>query len=160
MPGIAEGGRLWVKGPNIMLGYLSADNPQQIHSPIDGWYDTGDIVSLDAEGFVYIKGRAKRFAKIAGEMVSLTAIENWLEKCWPGYQHAVVALNDAVKGEQLVLVTNCPSAARTDMIAYAKQQGIAEITLPKRIHIVDKLPLFATGKIDLPAVMALLDTLQ
>ncbi len=160
VPGIAEGGRLWVKGPNIMLGYLSADNPQQIHSPIDGWYDTGDIVSLDAEGFVYIKGRAKRFAKIAGEMVSLTAIENWLEKCWPGYQHAVVALNDAVKGEQLVLVTNCPSAARTDMIAYAKQQGIAEITLPKRIHIVDKLPLFATGKIDLPAVMALLDTLQ
>ena len=93
--GIDVGGRLFVHGPNVMLGYLRAEKPGVLEPPADGWYDTGDIVDFDAEGFVTIKGRAKRFAKVAGEMVPLGAVEDFVAKLWPGEQHAVVAVPDA-----------------------------------------------------------------
>ncbi len=98
VPGIAEGGRLYVRGPNIMLGYLLGDEPGVPHSPEDGWYDTGDIVSTGDDGFVSIVGRAKRFAKIGGEMVSLTAAEGMVVSLWPNDQHAVVTASDPRKG--------------------------------------------------------------
>ena len=111
VPGV-EGGRLSVRGPNVMLGYLKHDKPGVIQPPSTergpGWYDTGDIVSIDADGFVTIQGRAKRFAKIGGEMVSLTAVEELAARTWPESQHAVVSVPDAQKGEQLVLVTTKP----------------------------------------------------
>lgn len=155
VPGIAEGGKLLVHGPNIMKGYLLADNPGQLIPPEEGWYDTGDIVEVNAEGFISIKGRAKRFAKIGGEMVSLTAVESYLSKLWPDSAHAVVALPDAKKGEQLILLTEQKDAERSAIIAYTKEEGIGELSLPKVIHIIDNMPLLGTGKLDYVAIKEL-----
>ncbi|MEN8259321.1 MAG: AMP-binding protein [Pseudomonadota bacterium] len=155
IPGISSGGRLHVRGPNVMLGYLLPDNPG-VRVPArsvfgEGWYDTGDIVDIEDDGFVTISGRCKRFAKVAGEMVSLAVAEQIAAKAWPSHLHAVVTVPDPKKGEQLILVTNCRSADRTGLAAHA--DGIAEINLPKKIIVAD-VPLLATGKIDYPAVTA------
>ena len=156
VPGIDDGGKLVVSGPNIMLGYLRAENPGVLDPPVDGCYDTGDIVSMDSEGFVTIQGRVKRFAKIAGEMVSLTAIEGYANAVWPGHMHAVVSVADARRGEQLVLVTSKPDADRDELLSYAKDQGIAELMIPKTIHAVDEIPVLGTGKVDYVGITALL----
>lgn len=153
VPGIDEGGRLWVRGPNVMLGYLKADMPGIVQAPEDGWYDTGDIVTIDSEGFVTIKGRAKRFAKIAGEMVSLSSAEGLASTIWKDSAHAVVALPDPRKGERLVLVTTQPGAAPRDLLAAARERGISEIMVPRDLMVVDKLPLLGTGKVDYPSVL-------
>jgi len=156
VPGIDDGGKLIVSGPNIMLGYLRAENPGVLEPPVDGRYDTGDIVSIDAEGFVTIQGRVKRFAKIAGEMVSLSAVEGYANAVWPGHMHAVISVPDARRGEQLVLVTDKPDADRDDLLNYAKDQGIAELMVPKTIHAVDEIPVLGTGKVDYVEIMELL----
>lgn len=148
VPGIDGGGKLLVHGPNVMMGYLMADNPGVLIPPAGGWYDTGDIVELDETGFITIKGRAKRFAKIGGEMVSLTAVESYLSQLWPDASHAVISLPDPRKGEQLFLLTEKTGAQRSEIVAYAKAQGISELSLPKTIHEIAKLPLLGTGKID------------
>jgi len=148
VPGINTGGRLIVDGPNIMLGYLRAENPGFLEPTENGRYDTGDIVSIDSEGFVTIEGRAKRFAKIAGEMVSLSGVESYASALWPDHMHAVISIPDARKGEQLVLVTENQDAERSDLLNYAKDQGIAELMVPKTIHAVDALPVLGTGKVD------------
>ena len=148
IPGIEDGGKLIVSGPNIMKGYLLANNPGVLASPENSTYDTGDIVDFDEEGYITIKGRAKRFAKIAGEMVSLTAVETYLADLWPNQQHAIVSIPDAKKGEALVLVTDYSKAKREDIRAYAKQHGIGELSVPKKIKIVDAVPLLGTGKTD------------
>ncbi len=103
VPGIEEGGRLSVRGPNVMLGYLRAENPGVLEPLPDGWHDTGDIVTVDAGGFITIKGRAKRFAKIAGEMVSLSAVESIAAALWPQALSVAVSLPDPRKGERVVL---------------------------------------------------------
>jgi acyl-[acyl-carrier-protein]-phospholipid O-acyltransferase / long-chain-fatty-acid--[acyl-carrier-protein] ligase len=161
VPGVKEGGRLFVRGPNVMLGYLLHDRPGVLVPPASepgrGWYDTGDIVTIDDEGFIRIQGRAKRFAKIGGEMVSLTAVEALAAELWPDHVHAVVALPDKAKGEQLVLVTEQPEAERGLLQRHAKAAGVAEISVPKRILPVGQLPLLGTGKIDYPAVKALVE---
>ncbi|MGH8552683.1 MAG: AMP-binding protein, partial [Methylococcales bacterium] len=154
VPGIANGARLHVRGPNVMLGYLLASRPGAIVPPCscfgEGWYDTGDIVDIDENGFLSIRGRVKRFAKIGGEMVSLAAAENLAAKVWPSGQHAVVALPDPKKGEQLVLITDVSGANRHEILKNAK--GIGEINLPKLVVPVDSVPLMGSGKIDYPAV--------
>ena len=158
VPGV-DGGRLSVRGPNVMLGYLRADRPGVIVPPATergpGWYDTGDIVTIDADGFVTIQGRAKRFAKIGGEMVSLTAVEELAARTWPAAQHACVSLPDFQKGEQLILVTTQPEPTRQEILARARADGAGELGVPKRLLHVPALPLLGSGKTDYPAVLAL-----
>ncbi len=148
VPGVADGQRLWVRGPNIMQGYMTLDAPGQIQPPLEGWYDTGDLVGIDSLGFVRILGRLKRFAKIGGEMVSLTKVENEICALWPAEQHAVVALPDPRKGEALVLVTEREGADRADIARYFREQGLGEIAVPKVILTVTAVPLLGSGKLD------------
>jgi acyl-[acyl-carrier-protein]-phospholipid O-acyltransferase / long-chain-fatty-acid--[acyl-carrier-protein] ligase len=147
--GVEEGGRLFVKGPTVMLGYLRADKPGVLETPPEGWHDTGDIVDIDDQGFVAIKGRAKRFAKIGGEMVSLAAVEMLAAELWPNNLSAVAAVPDARKGERLVLVTDKKGASRADFQAFARAQHASELMFPSEVIVVDKLPLLGSGKPDL-----------
>jgi acyl-[acyl-carrier-protein]-phospholipid O-acyltransferase/long-chain-fatty-acid--[acyl-carrier-protein] ligase len=156
IPEISEGGRFSVKGPNVMLGYMLYDKPGVIVPPLGGWYDTGDIIAMDSEGYITIKGRAKRFAKIGGEMISLTFVEQMLDKLWPESMHAVLTLPDEKKGEQLALITTHVAADKADIIRYARAQGITELAVPKLIHIVDKIPLLGSGKVDYVVIHQLL----
>jgi len=159
--GIGEGGRLSVAGPNVMLGYLSAKNPGEIIPPVadnqEGWYDTGDIVSIDAQGFITILGRAKRFAKIAGEMVSLTFVEEFIGCGFLKNQHAIISVPDAKKGEQLILVTDSRDLTREQLVKLARQEGVSELFVPKKVMNVSEVPLLATGKIDYPAVAKIVE---
>ncbi len=148
VPGVDVGGRLFVKGPNIMLGYYRADNPGVLEPPAEGWYDTGDIVDVDDQGYVTILGRAKRFAKIAGEMVSLTSVEAMVQKVYPDAHHAVVAVPDAKKGEQLIFVTTQKDADKKALSAYANANGISELSVPKTIMTLDNIPVLGSGKTD------------
>lgn len=147
-------GRLWVKGPSIFKGYLAGDQSSRIIAPKDGWYDTGDIVSIDLFGFITILGRAKRFAKIGGEMVSLIAVENYLSEFKPGYDHAVINLPDHRKGEMLLLFTECPHLIREDLIGYYKKNEISMLMIPKKILLMKTLPRTAAGKINYPQLYA------
>ena len=148
VPGIEDGGKLIVTGANIMKGYLLGNNPGKLVETSNNEYDTGDIVALDSDGYITIKGRAKRFAKIAGEMVSLTAVESFISNLWPDNNHAVVSIPDAKKGEALVLFTDKQDGERTEISTYAKEHGIGELSVPKNIKIVDAVPLLGTGKTD------------
>ncbi|WP_072391744.1 acyl-[ACP]--phospholipid O-acyltransferase [Hyphomicrobium sp. CS1GBMeth3] len=155
VPGIEDGGRLYVRGPNVMLGYLRADNPGVLEPPVDGWHDTGDIVSIDNQGFITIKGRAKRFAKIAGEMVSLSAVEALAAELWSTSPSVVVALPDARKGERLVLMTTDAKVTRDAFSRFARQKGASELMVPADILVVQSLPLLGSGKPDYVASLAL-----
>jgi acyl-[acyl-carrier-protein]-phospholipid O-acyltransferase/long-chain-fatty-acid--[acyl-carrier-protein] ligase len=146
--GVHEGGRLWIKGPNVMLGYLRSTNPGVIDPPKDGWHDTGDIVSVDEDGFVRILGRAKRFAKIGGEMISLAAVEEVLSEVWPEDKHAVVMTKGGPRGETLSLVTSRPGLKRDELRQTLSDLGVAEIAIPKKILTLENIPLLSTGKID------------
>jgi len=150
VPGIPGGGRLFVRGPNIMAGYLREDGG--LDTPPDGWHDTGDVVSIDADGWMKIQGRVKRFAKIAGEMVSLNAAESLASGVWPDARHAVISLPDARKGERLVLVTDRWDAAVAPLVAHAKTVGAPEISIPRRIVRVPEIPVLGTGKTDYVAI--------
>lgn len=158
VPGIDVGGRLWVRGPNVMLGYLRAEAPGVLQPPPDGWYDTGDIVTIGPSGFVTIQGRAKRFAKIGGEMVSLAAAEALVSAVWTDTAHAVIAVPDPRKGEKLLLVTTQPDAEPRALLAAARERGVTEIQVPRDVMVVDKLPLLGPGKIDYPAVQRSAET--
>jgi acyl-[acyl-carrier-protein]-phospholipid O-acyltransferase/long-chain-fatty-acid--[acyl-carrier-protein] ligase len=146
--GISGAGQLHVRGPNIMLGYLKSDAPGKIVAPEGGWYNTGDIVAIDEEGFVAIRGRLKRFAKIGGEAVSLVVVENIAGALWPDGSHAAVAVPDGRKGEQIVLVTTAAEASRIDMVGWAQNHGVTELALPRRLVLVNAIPALATGKTD------------
>ncbi len=150
--GIENGGELVVKGPNIMLGYIMPDNPGVLVPLEDGWYHTGDVVEIDEIGFVYIKDRIKRFAKIGGEMVSLNAVQEMVCKAyeWMGaeFHYGVVAVPHESKGEQIVLVTNNNQVTQDVLHDYIKNNGMSELYLPRVILYHDQLPVFATGKMD------------
>lgn len=155
-------GDLWVKGDNVMLGYMRAEAPGVLEPPVDpdapasgeggdggvGWYDTGDIVRVDAENFIFIKGRAKRFAKVGGEMVSLAAVENALRELWPDVPLCVVAVPDARKGEQLVLLIENEDATMGRIGAFFAARGLSPLWTPKRILRVTQIPVLGAGKFD------------
>jgi len=153
--GLTAGGRLWVSGPNVMLGYLRPSTPGRLESLKGGWYDTGDIVDVDASGFVWVKDRAKRFAKIGGELVPMTVGENLAASVWPNAVHAVMALADPDKGERLVLVTSHMSADLQTLLQAAHAQGIPAIMVPRSILTIARLPRLGSGKVDYPAVRRL-----
>jgi acyl-[acyl-carrier-protein]-phospholipid O-acyltransferase/long-chain-fatty-acid--[acyl-carrier-protein] ligase len=150
--GVEEGGRLYIKGPNVMLGYVRADKPGVLEPPPEGWHDTGDIVTIDEQGFVAIKGRAKRFAKVGGEMVSLAAVEMLAGDLWPDNMTAVAGLPDPRKGERLVMVTDKHGATRSEFMTYARTRHASELMLPAEVIVLDKLPLLGSGKVDQMAV--------
>lgn len=155
--GIKEGAKLVVSGPNIMLGYIFANAPGEIVPPPGGWHDTGDIVSMDEDGYVTIKGRAKRFAKIAGEMVSLGAVEEEIYLLWPENQHAVLCQPDPRKGEQIVLITNRKNAEQSQILEHFRKRGVAELSLPRKIIVLPEVPVLASGKIDYQAAKAIVE---
>lgn len=144
--GITEGAELWVNGPNVMQGYMRHTNPNWLEPPRDGWYDTGDVVEIDADGFVFIKGRCKRFAKIGGEMVSLPAIEHLINEKWSGFISGVVNIPDDRKGEKIALITTCADITKEKLIEAFKAAGITELGLPSKIIFTDNPPLLGTGK--------------
>ena len=152
VPGIEKGGRLLVRGPNVMEGYLSPSKPGQLQKLPDGWHDTGDIVVQDDEGYLTIKGRLKRFAKIGGEMVSLAAIEDFVQRTSPDHDHAVVALPDPRKGERIVLVTTDQSLDRDTLLKAARGGGVHEMVIPAEVLHRPDLPLLGTGKTDYPSL--------
>jgi acyl-[acyl-carrier-protein]-phospholipid O-acyltransferase / long-chain-fatty-acid--[acyl-carrier-protein] ligase len=157
--GIETGERLFVRGPNVMLGYLDGTAPGALATLAGGWHDTGDIVSVDTAGFLKIVGRVKRFAKIGGEMVSMEAAEAVVTALWPDARHAVIGVADARKGEALVLVTTHGSAAIRDLLRFAREHGMSELMVPRSVLAVPSIPLLATGKVDYPAVARISEAL-
>ena len=145
--GLGKGGKLLLKGPNIMLGYFKEDQPGVIQKT-EEWYDTGDIVDIDSEGFIYIIGRAKRFAKIAGEMVSLMIAEELAISLFADVAHASIAVPDERKGEQVILFSESKDLTKEALIARARETGTAEICLPKQVIHMETIPRLGTGKID------------
>jgi acyl-[acyl-carrier-protein]-phospholipid O-acyltransferase/long-chain-fatty-acid--[acyl-carrier-protein] ligase len=155
--GIHEGGRLSVKGGNVMAGYLLPGDGGKLTPPDGGWHDTGDIVTVDDERFVVIKGRAKRFAKLGGEMVSLGAIEALASQLWSDNSHVAVSVEDGKKGEKVLLVTDREIASRAELLAYARQEGVPELWVPRAILVVDSIPVLGSGKADYASAQRLVE---
>ncbi len=153
-----DGHRLLVRGPNVMAGYLMPGDAGRITPPEDGWYDTGDIVRLDKDCDIVIVGRAKRFAKVGGEMVSLAAVEALAAEVWPGEPLGAAALPCARKGQKVVLAISNPAATLDALRARAKAAGVAEIQLPSELRLLAEIPVMASGKTDFPKLQALLES--
>jgi len=153
--GISEGGRLWLSGPNLMRGYMTAERPGALQPLDEEWLDTGDIVSVDREGFLTIRGRIKRFAKVAGEMISLGAVEMMVKSLWPEDSHAAVSVPDKKRGERIVLVTTADDVDAEALRRCGKQAGAAEIMVPADVVRVKEIPLLGSGKTDYVTVRKL-----
>jgi len=155
---VAQGGRLFVRGPNVMKGYLNAEANAQFHT-LGGWYDTGDIVNVDADGYLQIRGRMKRFAKVSGEMVSLTAVEEALAGAFPRYglhcQIAVITRPEENKGEALIAVTNEPKLTLEEIRDVIKAKGLTNLSVPREIKVVKEIPKLGTGKVNHRELQAL-----
>ena len=148
VPGIEGGKKLFVRGPNVMRGYLDPSKPFGIDLLPQGWHDTGDVVDVDEDGFIRILGRVKRFAKVGGEMVSLNAVEAYAAHVWPDHTHAAVAVPDSRKGERIILFTDNAEAGAEQLQAWCKNNGASELAAPKRIVAIEAIPVLGSGKTD------------
>jgi acyl-[acyl-carrier-protein]-phospholipid O-acyltransferase/long-chain-fatty-acid--[acyl-carrier-protein] ligase len=153
--GVKDGAELAVKGPNVMLGYIRHTAPGVIEPVKDGWYKTGDIASIDEGGFITLLGRVKRFAKIAGEMVSLAAVEAAVAARWPDSRHTAVEAPDARKGEVVVLLTESDEVDVGLLPDHFRLHGLTELSLPRKIIRVAQIPLLGSGKVDFVRVREL-----
>jgi len=145
-------GLLWVKGPNVMRGYLGA--PDLTREVIqDGWYNTGDIVTLDEDGFLFITDRLSRFSKIGGEMVPHVQVEQVCSKTLKTTERvmAVTGVPDPVKGEELVVlyvpIKACPERMHEAITASA----LPNLWKPRRRNFmpVESIPILGSGKLDI-----------
>ena len=157
VPGIEGGGQLFLRGPNVMAGYISPNDPKGIEPLAGGWHDTGDIVDIDDEGYITILGRVKRFAKLGGEMVSLLAVEDMAGAVWPDNRHAAVSVPDSKRGERLILVTDHEGAALAELSEWARDNGAPELAVPKKIIKIAVIPVLGTGKTDYVAIQKLVE---
>jgi len=146
--GIQEGGVLEVRGPNVMVGYLRASAPGVIEALSDGWYDTGDVVTVDEEGFLFIIGRVRRFAKVAGEMVSLLTVERVIEDASADARCAIVVRKHATRGEELVLFTDSESLTKTEVQAWIREAGLSPSWAPRDVRCITSIPLLPSGKVN------------
>ena len=135
-----------------MLGYLRHTRPGVLEPPSsevgEGWYDTGDVVEIDADGFVRITARLRRFVKVAGEMVSLETAERIAEAASSKLPSAATSRERPGRGEEIVLFTQDPALERQHLVAAARKLGLPELAVARRVAHVDKLPLLGTGKCD------------
>jgi acyl-[acyl-carrier-protein]-phospholipid O-acyltransferase/long-chain-fatty-acid--[acyl-carrier-protein] ligase len=157
VPGVTAGDALWVRGPNVMRGYLDPDRPGAVAEETQGWFDTGDLARIDADGFITVTGRTKRFAKIGAEMVSLTAVEEHAEACWPKARHAAIATREPEAGETITLVTDQKGADRSQLLAWGQAHGASALEAPRRVFTVRRLPLLPTGKPDLGRISQMVE---
>ena len=160
--GINNGGLLHVKGDNVMMGYYLFDAPGVLAPPQTeyglGWYNTGDIVEIDKEGFVHIRGRVKRFAKVAGEMVSLEVVEQIAYTAAPESQHAASSISDVQRGECIILFTCDKQLKREDLQLVAKNLGLPELAVARKIIAIEAIPLLGTGKTDYVTLKKMAET--
>ncbi len=159
VPGIQHGGVLHVRGPNLMLGYYRVDHPGVLEPPASevgsGWYNTGDVVDMGHDGFIHIVGRIKRFAKVAGEMISLETVEAIADQAEPDFQHGAATVQDEQRGEAIVLFTTAPGLSRERLLEAARSMGMPEIAVPRRFEYLESLPVLGTGKVDYGSLQVL-----
>ncbi len=159
VPGIAVGGALHVRGPNLMSGYLVPESPGRLIPPQSaagaGWHDTGDIVEVDGEGFVTVIGRTRRFVKVAGEMISLDTVERVALHASPQHRHAAILTQVAHQGEGILLFTTDNALQRTALQHAARECGVPPLAAPRRIQFVNELPQLGNGKTDYMALTTL-----
>lgn len=143
--GIESGGNLLVKGANLMKGYL-------IHGegfkPLNDWYTTGDIVEIDEQGFITIKSRLKRFAKISGEMISLNLIEELASECFGTSSLATIATADPSKGEKIILFVTEEVHSLKTLRAFIRSKNLSPLLIPSKLTLIDEIPLLGSGKTD------------
>jgi acyl-[acyl-carrier-protein]-phospholipid O-acyltransferase/long-chain-fatty-acid--[acyl-carrier-protein] ligase len=157
--GIEQGGELHVRGPNLMMGYFLDRAPGVLQPPRsefgEGWYDTGDIVTINERGVIAIQGRLKRFAKVAGEMVSLELVERMAVTASPDREHAASAWKDEVRGEMIVLFTEDPNLKREHLQTATRELGLPEIAIPRKVIFLEELPVLGNGKKDYVKLQAM-----
>ena len=142
-------------GPNVMKGYLNRpDLTAQVLR--DGWYATGDVARIDADGFIHITDRLSRFSKIAGEMAPHIRIEDAIRQTLAldedeGLRLAVAAVPDAKKGERLVVLHTGLPVGPEDVCRRLAQSGLPPLWIPSpdSFRQVEAIPVLGTGKLDL-----------